>query len=194
MAPRSTADHAADHHRRRRQDGQDGAGRGVAQRGPAEPLRLLAILAEHGRTPMSAGSSNCSPILPLEDIGRLEALPGAEINQAKIVLATEATALLHGREAARAAAARRPRRPSPAAAWARICRRSPSATEIRTSPSADRARLLRVERRSQAQDRRRRGTDSTIEVGRPMPALTVDVDGDPVKLSLGKKKHGLLTR
>jgi tyrosyl-tRNA synthetase len=43
--------------------------------------------------------------LPLDEIARLEALEGAEINRAKIVLATEATALLHGREAAEAAAA-----------------------------------------------------------------------------------------
>ena len=42
--------------------------------------------------------------LPLDEIGRLEALGGAEINEAKAVLATEATALCHGREAARAAA------------------------------------------------------------------------------------------
>ena len=42
--------------------------------------------------------------LPLGEIGRLEALRGAEINEAKIVLATEATALCHGREAADAAA------------------------------------------------------------------------------------------
>src|SRR5690348_11980103 len=41
--------------------------------------------------------------LSLEDIGKLESLPGAEINDAKIVLATEATAMLHGREAALAA-------------------------------------------------------------------------------------------
>ncbi len=34
--------------------------------------------------------------LPLEEIARLEALQGAEINDAKKVLATEATALLHG--------------------------------------------------------------------------------------------------
>ncbi|GAA4038811.1 tyrosine--tRNA ligase [Sphingomonas rosea] len=43
--------------------------------------------------------------LPLGEIARLEALEGAEINGAKVVLATEATALLHGREAAEAAAA-----------------------------------------------------------------------------------------
>jgi tyrosyl-tRNA synthetase len=42
--------------------------------------------------------------LPLDEIARLESLEGAEINQAKIVLATEATMLLHGREAAQAAA------------------------------------------------------------------------------------------
>jgi tyrosyl-tRNA synthetase len=43
--------------------------------------------------------------LPLDAIARLEALEGADINDAKIVLATEATALAHGREAADAAAA-----------------------------------------------------------------------------------------
>jgi tyrosyl-tRNA synthetase len=42
--------------------------------------------------------------LTLAEIARLEALDGSEINEAKKVLATEATALLHGREAATAAA------------------------------------------------------------------------------------------
>jgi tyrosyl-tRNA synthetase len=42
--------------------------------------------------------------LPLSEIARLEALHGAEVNEAKKVLATEATALLHGREAAERAA------------------------------------------------------------------------------------------
>lgn len=42
--------------------------------------------------------------LPLDEIARLEALGGAEINEAKKILATEATALLHGRAAAEAAA------------------------------------------------------------------------------------------
>ncbi|MCB1485931.1 MAG: tyrosine--tRNA ligase, partial [Bauldia sp.] len=47
--------------------------------------------------------------LPLDEIARLEALGGAEINEAKKVLATEATALLHGAAAAEEAseAARR---------------------------------------------------------------------------------------
>ncbi|WP_297371816.1 tyrosine--tRNA ligase [Acidocella sp.] len=42
--------------------------------------------------------------LALDEIARLEELGGAEINQAKIVLATEATALCHGRVAAEEAA------------------------------------------------------------------------------------------
>ena len=42
--------------------------------------------------------------LPLDEIARLEALPGAEINDAKAALATETTAMLHGPHAARAAA------------------------------------------------------------------------------------------
>ena len=43
--------------------------------------------------------------LPLDEIARLESLGGAEINAAKIILATEATSLAHGRAAAEEAAA-----------------------------------------------------------------------------------------
>jgi tyrosyl-tRNA synthetase len=43
--------------------------------------------------------------LPLDDIARLEALEGAQINEAKKVLANAATTLLHGEDAARAAEA-----------------------------------------------------------------------------------------
>ena len=43
-------------------------------------------------------------LLPMTEIARLAALGGAEINEAKKVLATEATALVHGRTKAQAAA------------------------------------------------------------------------------------------
>ena len=43
--------------------------------------------------------------LPLDEVARLAAVQGAEINEAKKVLANEATALLHGAEAAETAAA-----------------------------------------------------------------------------------------
>ncbi|MFN3890196.1 MAG: tyrosine--tRNA ligase [Beijerinckiaceae bacterium] len=42
--------------------------------------------------------------LPMDEIARLAALGGAEINEAKKILANEATAMLHGRAAAEAAA------------------------------------------------------------------------------------------
>jgi tyrosyl-tRNA synthetase len=44
-------------------------------------------------------------VLPLDEIERLSALKGSEINEAKKVLASEATALVHGRAAAEEAAA-----------------------------------------------------------------------------------------
>jgi tyrosyl-tRNA synthetase len=43
-------------------------------------------------------------VLPLPEIGRLASLKGQEVNEAKKVLATEATALVHGRAAAEEAA------------------------------------------------------------------------------------------
>ena len=42
--------------------------------------------------------------MPLPEVAKLESLQGSDINEAKKVLATEVTALLHGREAAEAAA------------------------------------------------------------------------------------------
>src|ERR671921_458468 len=41
--------------------------------------------------------------VPLDEVRRLESLPGAEINQAKVALANAATAMLHGEAAARLA-------------------------------------------------------------------------------------------
>jgi tyrosyl-tRNA synthetase len=46
-------------------------------------------------------------VLPLDEIARLAALRGAEINEAKKVLATEATAMVHGLDAAAADQGRR---------------------------------------------------------------------------------------
>lgn len=42
--------------------------------------------------------------LPMDEVARLASLDGAEINEAKKILATEVTAILHGREAAESAA------------------------------------------------------------------------------------------
>ena len=56
------------------------------------------------RTPTSAASSSCSRRCRWARSPSSRRLQGAEINEAKKVLATEATALLHGREKAEAAA------------------------------------------------------------------------------------------
>ncbi len=66
-------------------------------------VRLLAVLAQHrgrGRGPLPAPVHGPA----VAEVARLEALGGAEINEAKKILATEATALAHGREAAEQAA------------------------------------------------------------------------------------------
>ena len=97
--------HAADHHRRRREDGQD------RRRAPSGSMRTLLKPYDYWQFWRNTQDADVGKFLrlftdlPLDEIGRLESLPGAEINRAKIVLATEATAMLHGREAAEAASA-----------------------------------------------------------------------------------------
>ena len=58
-------------------------------------------------------------VLPLDEIERLAALEGAEINEAKKMLATEATAMLHGQAAADQAAPKPRAPPSRKARWHR---------------------------------------------------------------------------
>src|SRR6201990_1811568 len=57
------------------------------------------------RGPAVARFQKLFTILPMGEIAKLAALQGSEVNEAKKVLATEATALLHGREAAATASA-----------------------------------------------------------------------------------------
>ena len=65
----------------------------------ADDLDDLGVAALRARAPRAP-----SPRAGLDGIARLEALGGSEINKAKKVLATEATAIVHGREAADQAA------------------------------------------------------------------------------------------
>ena len=90
----------ADHDLVRRQDGQD---RPAAPSG-SRPIRCRPTnTGSTGATPRTPTSERFLKLfteLPLDEIARLAALEGAEMNEAKKVLATEATALLHGRDAA----------------------------------------------------------------------------------------------
>src|SRR5437588_1779752 len=136
-------------------------------------------------------------VLPLDEITRLEALEDTEINEAKKVLATEATALLHGREAADEAAetARRTFEGGDFAA------NLPSVTLARSELQAGVGLLNALVRAglvgSNGEARRQikaggvRVNDAPVSDERLM--LTVaDLTEGVIKLSLGRKRHVLL--
>jgi tyrosyl-tRNA synthetase len=129
--------------------------------------------------------------LPLAEVVRLEALPGAEINDAKIVLATEATAMLHGREAAVAAAD-----------TARATfERGGTGDDLPTLSVGEGVSiahaLTQLGFSSSNKEARRKIAEGAVRLNDKAvsdPALTVEVGNEPVKLSLGKKRHALLVR
>jgi tyrosyl-tRNA synthetase len=67
------------------------------------PLRVLAVLAQHRGWRRRSASSSSSPACPWTR-SPASALGGSDINEAKKILATEVTALAHGRAAAEEAA------------------------------------------------------------------------------------------
>ncbi len=136
--------------------------------------------------------------LPLADIARLEQLRDAGINQAKIVLATEATALLHGPEAA-AAAAETARRtfveggigddlPTLDVPRAELERGVPAFDLLRRSGLAS----SNGEARRLIKGGGGRLNDSPIgDEARPINLADVTAEG-VIKLSAGKKRHALV--
>ena len=97
-------DDAADDDRLGRQDGQD---RAAARYGSTPSGCRPTITGNIWRNTEDADVGRFLRLfteLPLAEIARLEALRDSEINEAKKILATEATALCHGRAAAEAAA------------------------------------------------------------------------------------------
>ena len=129
--------------------------------------------------------------LPLDEVVRLEGLPGAQINEAKAALATEATAMLHGRAAAQAAAdtARTTFEQGglgedlPTLSVGDGVNIAHALTELGFTPSNKEAKRKIAEGAV-------RLNDEVVSDA----SLTVTVNGDPVKLSLGKKRHALLVR
>ncbi|MDP9163561.1 MAG: tyrosine--tRNA ligase [Pseudomonadota bacterium] len=127
--------------------------------------------------------------LPLTEIDRLGALDGAGINQAKVALATAATALLHGEDAARAAEETAHRTFTEGASDDNL----PSfATEGSIGVVAALTGLGFAASNGEA--RRKVGEGAVRLDGAVVsdPSLVITVGETPVKLSLGKKKHGLL--
>jgi tyrosyl-tRNA synthetase len=127
--------------------------------------------------------------LPLDEIERLGILPGAEINEAKIALANEATAMLHGRDAALAAqqTARQTFERGgtgddlPKLSVGGGINIAHALTAIGFTPSNKEAKRKIAE-----------GAVRLDDVPVNDAALMVTVTTEPVKLSLGRKKHGLL--
>jgi tyrosyl-tRNA synthetase len=124
--------------------------------------------------------------LPLREIARLEDLPGAEINQAKIVLATEATAMLHGRDESEKAAR--------AAAETFAGGSSGGLPTLALSEGLTIAQALTAlgftASNGEAKRKVAEGAVRLNDVAISDPAMPAG-EG---KLSLGKKKHGLLVR
>ena len=127
--------------------------------------------------------------LPLAEIAKLAALEGAGINPAKIALATAATSLLHGDDAASAAEETAHRTFAEGASDENL----PSlATGGEITIVAALTGLGFAASNGEA---RRKIAEGAVKLdGAPVtdPALVVTVGDTPVKLSLGKKKHGLL--
>ncbi|MFL6776086.1 MAG: tyrosine--tRNA ligase [Sphingomicrobium sp.] len=129
--------------------------------------------------------------LSLEDIGRLESLPGAEINDAKVILATEATAMLHGREAA--LAAEQTARETfagggigedlPTLSIGEGMNIAHALTALGFTPSNKEAKRKIAE-----------GAVRIDDVPVNDPGLILSAGEQPLKVSLGKKRHGLLVR
>lgn len=136
--------------------------------------------------------------LPLDEIERLAGLGGAEINEAKKILATEATALVHGRDKAEAAAetARQAFEqgvsaeglPSIEVPWAEL------AAGIQAFRLFARAGLAASngEARRLIQGGGGRVNDAAIaDPEQPIGDRDIGADG-VIKLSAGRKKHALV--
>jgi tyrosyl-tRNA synthetase len=135
--------------------------------------------------------------LSLEEVARLEALEGAEINDAKKVLATEATALLHGRsEALKAEEAARatfeqgvtsenlPTFPVSAEELAQGLRVAAAFVRAELVASNGEAKRQIAQKSLRVNDEP--VTDETATL------TAADLRDGAVKLSMGKKKHALL--
>ncbi len=131
--------------------------------------------------------------LPMDEVRRLEALEGAEINEAKKILANEATALCRGLHAAQAAAE-----------TARLTFEQGSAAsadlptvQVGGDTISLVAALTQAGLAASNGEARRKIAEGAVRIDdEPIrdAAYEVAMTETPVKLSLGKKRHALLIR
>ena len=137
--------------------------------------------------------------LPLSEVARLGALRGQEINEAKKVLASEATAMLHGRAAAEQAA-ETARRTFEEGALAEslptveIPRGELEAGLGVLNAFAEKTGLLASngEARRQIKGGGLKGNDATVSDDKAVLTLKDMTPEGVIKLSLGRKKHVLI--
>ncbi|WP_424811998.1 tyrosine--tRNA ligase [Roseococcus sp. YIM B11640] len=130
--------------------------------------------------------------LPMDEVRRLGALQGSEVNEAKKILATEATALLHGRAAADQAAetARLAFEQGAAAETLPTITAALPATLADLLVSAGLAASKGEARRLVAQNGIRLNDDTVSDAQRAVTAD--DLRDGAAKLSAGRKKHVLV--
>lgn len=136
--------------------------------------------------------------LPMDEIRRLEQLKGAEINEAKKVLALEATRLVHGTAAAEDAAETARKAFEEGAAAEGLPTIEISAAELSAGLPVL-ALFVRAGLAASNGEARRliagggaRLNDNKIDSDQ-MTVTANDLNGDVIKLSAGKKKHALIT-
>lgn len=135
--------------------------------------------------------------LPLDEIARLEALEGAELNEAKKVLATEATAMCHGREAAEKAEATALETFEGGGASADLPSVDVEASRLKNGLGLLEAFVLAGLAKSNGEARRlvQGGGAKVNDAAQNDIAAMItdsDVQDGSVKLSFGKKRHVLL--
>jgi tyrosyl-tRNA synthetase len=129
--------------------------------------------------------------LPLDEIARLESLPGAEINHAKVVLATAATAMLHGSETAQAASTTAKETFEGGGAGKDLPTLSlGEGMNIAHALTALGFTLSNKEAKRKIAE----GAVRLDDVPVTDAGLMLAPADEPLKLSLGKKRHGLLVR
>jgi len=124
--------------------------------------------------------------MPLDEIARLEALSGADINEAKKVLATEATTLLHGRAAAEAAAETARKTFEEGEAGGDLPRVAITAATSLT------ALLVQAGFATSNAEARRHVAGGGVRVDDVVAGDPQAMVAAPAKLSFGKKKHALI--
>ena len=129
--------------------------------------------------------------LPLDQVAMLEALQGADINQAKIALATAATAMLHGDAAARTAADTAKTTFEEGGSGGDL-----PTLSIGGGMTVAQA-LTQLGFTASNGEAKRKVAEGAVRLNDEVvsdPGQVVEVAGAPLKLSLGKKKHGLLVK